>query len=85
MKEPWDFVEKWFPNYFSSNIILQIEDLDKMLSEDFEKGVEGHIPIAENIALSDLSVEPGQAMAGGDIVHIHEIKARIEIGGHVSV
>ena len=38
MKEPWDFVEKWFPNYFSSNIILQIEDLDKMLNEDFEKG-----------------------------------------------
>ena len=38
MKEPWDFVEKWFPNYFSSNIILQIDHLTKIIEGDYEQG-----------------------------------------------
>jgi hypothetical protein len=37
MKEPWDFVEKWFPNYFSSNIILRLDELKRIIDGEFEE------------------------------------------------
>jgi len=34
----WDFVEKYYPNYSSSNEIAHSDDLQKLLDDEYEDG-----------------------------------------------
>ncbi len=38
LKTPWDFVEKYFPNYYGSDEIAYNNDLQKLIDEEYEEG-----------------------------------------------
>jgi len=38
IKTPWDFVEKYYPNYYGSDEIAYNDDLSKLLDEEHEDG-----------------------------------------------
>jgi hypothetical protein len=37
-KTAWDFVEEHYPNYSSCDMIARLNDLDKLVDEEFEEG-----------------------------------------------
>ncbi len=43
-----------------------------------------HIFASENIMFADLAVLQGREMAGGHIVHMNQIEARVHIAGHAA-
>lgn len=38
----WDFVVKYYPNYYTSDVIAYNEDLCKLTNEDYEEGDDAH-------------------------------------------
>jgi hypothetical protein len=38
IQTPWDFVERYYPNYSSSDEIAHEGDLDKLVNKEYEKG-----------------------------------------------
>jgi hypothetical protein len=38
IETPWDFVEKYYPNYYSSDDITYNDDLHKLVDREFEIG-----------------------------------------------
>lgn len=37
-KVVWDFIEEWLPNYSSSEEVALVNDLQKLVDEEFEPG-----------------------------------------------
>lgn len=44
----WDFVEKYYPNYSSSNTIAENEDLCKLVNKEQQKGDDAHRMLIED-------------------------------------
>lgn len=42
MKTPWDFVERYYQNFHSCDLIAESDDLSKILDEEFEVGDSSH-------------------------------------------
>jgi hypothetical protein len=38
---PWDFVERYYPNYYGSDLIAKLNDLDMILTESDSEWSEG--------------------------------------------
>jgi hypothetical protein len=38
--EPWDLVEKYYPNYYGCDLIARNSDLSKLMQKDYEVGSE---------------------------------------------
>ena len=38
METTWDFVEKYYPDYYQSEEITLSDDLEKILKEEWEEG-----------------------------------------------
>lgn len=42
MKYPWDFVEKYYPNYHGCSTIAYLDDLRRILDGEYEEGDSAH-------------------------------------------
>lgn len=44
----WDFVVKYYPNYYSSDFIAYNEDLCKLTNEEYDEGDDAHKLLIED-------------------------------------
>lgn len=54
---PWDFVEKYYPNYHTCDLIALSDDLVKIIDEEFEVGDSSHKLLIEQYGGDKLSSE----------------------------
>lgn len=48
MKTTWDFVEEYYPNYHSCNMIAESDDLIKIMDGEYEEGDSAHRRLVED-------------------------------------
>lgn len=54
---PWDFVEKYYPNYHTCDLIALSDDLTKIIDEEFDAGDSAHKLLLEKYDGDRLSPE----------------------------
>jgi hypothetical protein len=80
--EIWNFVEKYYPNYYSSGEILHNEDLLKLLEGEVNTGADSVYNVVSDMLIEEfLGIEPSeeqvlervQDMYNQSLVEIYEL------------
>jgi hypothetical protein len=69
----WDFVEKYYPNYYSSDTIARADDLSKIINDEVDKGSD-----AEDLFINEFDENKEVAKQEYNRIHVEIYEDAIE-------